>query len=204
MNGKQVSTVKRMWAIAGAVLLLAGTSAFAQTSTWKIDPAHSEAAFSVRHMGISNVHGHFSNLSGTINLDEANIGKSSVNANIDVSTVDTGVAGRDQHLKSPDFFDVAKFPQMSFTSKQIVNNGGKLSLIGDLTMHGVTRQVTFALETPGKAMTDGQGHVHRGFSAETTINRQDFGMKFGGKTPGGDAMVGDDVKITLEIESIKQ
>lgn len=202
MNEKLASH-RSLW-IAAAALLLTASAAVAQVSNWKIDPAHSEAAFSVRHMGISNVHGRFSNLSGTVVLNEADISKSSVNATVDVSTVDTGVAQRDGHLKSPDFFDVAKYPQMTFISKQIVNNNGKLSLVGDLTLHGVTRQVELALDGPSKAITDGQGHVHRGFSAEGVINRQDFGMKFGGKTPGGDAMVGDEVKISLDVELVKQ
>jgi polyisoprenoid-binding protein YceI len=194
---------RALWVAASALLLTAST-AFAQISNWKIDPAHSEAAFSVRHMGISNVHGRFTNLAGTVVLNDGDISKSSVNATVDVATVDTGVAQRDGHLKSPDFFDVAKYPQMTFVSKQIVNNAGKLSLIGDLTLHGATRQVALTLDGPGKAVTDPQGHVHRGFSAEGIINRQDFGMKFSGKTPGGDAMVGDEIKISLDVELVKQ
>lgn len=199
-----LATSKRTWIAAAAALLLTASTALAQTSNWKIDPAHSEAAFSVRHMGISNVHGRFSNLAGTVTLDEKDISKSSVNASIDVTTVDTGVAQRDGHLKSPDFFDVAKYPQMTFVSKKVVNKGGKLSLLGDMTLHGVSRQVELTVDGVGKAVADPQGHVHRGFSAEGVINRQDFGMKFGGKTPGGDAMVGDEIKINLDIELVKQ
>jgi polyisoprenoid-binding protein YceI len=187
-----------------ATLILAASTVFAQTSSWKIDPAHSAAAFTVRHMGISNVHGRFSNLAGTVTLNDGDISKSTVNATVDVSTVDTGNSARDGHLKSPDFFDVAHYPQMSFASKQIVKKNEKLSVIGDLTLHGVTRQVELALDGPSKDAADGQGHIHRGFSAEGTINRQDFGMKFAGTTPGGDAMVGDEIKIELDVELVKQ
>lgn len=189
---------------ATAVLALSSSFTFAQTSSWKIDPMHSEADFTVRHMGISNVRGRFSNLGGTVTFNDADITKSSVNATVDITTVDTGNSMRDNHLKSPDFFDAAKFPQMTFASKQIVKKDGKLVLLGDLTLHGVTKPVELSLEGPSKDLTDQQGHVHRGFSAEGVINRQDFGMKFSGKTPGGDAMVSDEVKISLDVEIIKQ
>jgi polyisoprenoid-binding protein YceI len=190
--------------VAAAVLTLSSSFTFAQSSSWKIDPMHSEADFTVRHMGISNVRGHFSNLGGTVTFNDSDITKSAVNATVDITTVDTGNSMRDNHLKSPDFFDAAKFPQMTFVSKQIVKKSGKLSLQGDLTMHGVTKPVELSLDGPSKDLTDQQGHVHRGFSAEGVINRQDFGMKFSGTTPGGDAMVSDEIKISLDIELIKQ
>lgn len=202
---KNLAAIKKnLMAAAVVAFALTISTASAQTTNWKIDSAHSEAGFTVRHMGISNVRGHFSNLNGSVVLNEKDVTKSSVNATIDITTVDTGNSARDNHLKSPDFFDAAQFPKMTFVSKQIVKKGSGLSLVGDLTLHGVTRQVELALEDTGKVVTDQKGGAHRGFSAAGSINRQDFGMKFGGKTPGGDAMVSDDVKITLEIELIKQ
>src|SRR5580692_12651024 len=118
----------RKTAIFAAVLTFTAAAASAQISKWQIDPAHSEADFTIRHMGISNVHGRFGNISGTLTLDENEIAKSSVNADIDITTVDTGVAQRDTHLKSPDFFDVAKYPQMTFTSKSLSSVNGQLQL----------------------------------------------------------------------------
>jgi polyisoprenoid-binding protein YceI len=188
-----------------AVLAIAGVGvAQAQTSTWKIDPMHSQADFSVKHMGISNVHGRFGGVNGTLILDEKDLTKSTVNATIDTTTVDTGTAQRDNHLKSPDFFDVAKFPTMTFVSKKLTDEGGQKKLIGDLTMHGVTKSVTLDLEGPSKEQADPQGKTRRAFSATTTIHRQDFGLVWGHNLASGDAMVGDDVKVELDIEVIKQ
>jgi polyisoprenoid-binding protein YceI len=185
--------------------LVLGTVAFAsaQSSTWKIDPAHSSADFSIRHMGLSNVHGHFAGVNGTIALDPADLTKSSVNATIDVTTVDTGMPQRDTHLKSPDFFDVAKYPTMTFASKSVTGSGDDYKLAGDLTLHGVTKPVVLTLE-PSKEQTGMEGKLHRGFEASTTIHRQDFGLVWNGTLKSGDNVLGDDVKITLEIEAVKQ
>jgi polyisoprenoid-binding protein YceI len=188
-----------------AVLAIAGAGiAHAQTTTWKIDPMHSEAGFSVKHMGISTVRGRFGGVNGTLTLDEKDLSKSTVNATIDTTTVDTGTPQRDGHLKSPDFFDVAKFPMMTFVSKKLTDEGGQKKLIGDLTMHGVTKSVTLDLDGPSKEQADPQGKVRRGFSATTTIHRQDFGLVWGHNLASGDAMVGDDVKVELDIEVVKQ
>ncbi len=187
-----------------AILALTAAAASAQVSKWQIDPAHSEADFTIKHMGISNVHGRFGNINGTLSLDEKDITKSTVNATVDITTVDTGVAQRDQHLKSPDFFDVAKFPQMTFVSKSLSNSGGQLQLTGDLTMHGVTKSVTLALEGPSKEQLDPYGKTRRAFSATTTIHRQDYGLVWNGNLKSGDTVVGDDVKVELDIELIKQ
>src|SRR6202000_450629 len=121
--------------------LAAQTLAPSQSSTWKLDPAHSAAEFSIRHMGISNVHGHFGGVTGEITLNPTDLSKASVKATIDVTTVDTGVAERDNNLKSPDFFDATKYPTMIFVSKSVVKNGDGYAITGDLTMHGVTKQV---------------------------------------------------------------
>jgi polyisoprenoid-binding protein YceI len=186
-------------------LIAAGaTMAQAQTSTWKIDPVHSEADFSVKHMGISNVHGRFGGVNGTLILDEKDLNKSTVNATIDTTTVSTGTDKRDAHLKSPDFFDVAKFPTMTFVSKSLTEQGGEKKLTGDLTLHGVTKSVTLNLEGPSKEQADPYGKTRRAFSATTTIRRQDFGLVWAGTLKSGDAVVGDDVKVELDIEVVKQ
>jgi polyisoprenoid-binding protein YceI len=196
--------VIRKTAIFTAVLAVATVAASAQVSKWQIDPAHSEADFTIKHMGISNVHGRFGNVSGVLTLDEKDITKSTVNATIDISTVDTGVAQRDTHLKSPDFFDVAKYAQMTFASKSLSNANGQLQLTGDLTIHGVTKTVTLALDGPSKEQVDPYGKTRRGFSATTTIHRQDFGLTWNGNLKSGDTVLGDDVKVELDIELIKQ
>jgi polyisoprenoid-binding protein YceI len=117
--------------------------------------------------------------------------------------VDTGVANRDAHLKTPDFFDVAKFPTMTFKSTKVEKGGDGYSVTGDLTLHGVTKSVVLALETPDKAQTDAKGATHRGFTARTTINRKDFGLLWANKTGTGDAVLGDDIKIELDVEGVK-
>lgn len=187
-----------------AVVVSTAAIAQAQTSTWKIDPMHSAADFSVKHMGISNVHGHFGGVNGTLTLDEKDLTKSSVSATIDTTTVDTGVAPRDGDLKGPHFFDVAQYPTMTFVSKKLTDEGGQKKLTGDLTMHGVTKSVTLDLEGPSKEQADMQGKTRRAFSATTVIHRQDFGLSWGGNLKSGDAMVGDDVKVELNLEVVKQ
>ena len=190
--------------IAAASLMATSGFAHAQTSTYQIDPAHSQASFTVKHMGISNVNGRFGGIAGTVILDEKDLAKSTVNATVDTTTVDTGVAQRDTHLKSADFFDVAKYPTMTFVSKSLTMAGGEKKLTGDLTLHGVTKSITLDLEGPSKE-AQMQGKTRRAFSATTTIHRPDFGLAYGG-TPksGGDAMIGDDVKVELDIEAVKQ
>ena len=187
-------------------ILLAGaaTQAQAQLSTWKIDPAHSAANFTVRHLGISNVHGRFGGVTGEIDLDPADLAKSSVKATIDTTTVDTGVPPRDNDLKSDHFFDVAKYPTMTFVSKSIAKNSDGYIVTGDLTMHGITKQVDLAMDPPSGEVSMGKA-TRRGFDATTTIHRKDFGLTFGESlTKAGDAMIGDDVKVTLEVEITKQ
>ncbi len=177
----------------------------AQTSNWKIDPAHSGADFSIRHMGMTNVHGKFTNVNGAVTIDEKDFSKSSVNATVDVSTVNTGVDKRDAHLKSADFFEVAKYPTMTFVSKKISGSGDEYHVIGDLTLHGVTKTVDLTMEKPGKEQTGMDGKsIHRGFSATTTIHRQDFGLTWNGTLKSGDNMLGDDVKVELDVEIVKQ
>jgi polyisoprenoid-binding protein YceI len=187
-----------------AVTLFASLSALAQTSNWNIDPAHSTAQFTVRHLGISNVSGNFTKVSGNAVLNEKDIPQSQVSATIDVGSVDTRVEARDKDLKSPNFFDVEKYPTMEFKSKRIVNNGGRLQLIGDLTIHGTTREVTLDVDGPTPELNDPWGNVRRGFSATTAINRRDFGLVYNNLLKTGEAVVGDNVKIQIDVEMVKK
>jgi polyisoprenoid-binding protein YceI len=190
--------------IVSAVALLASLSALAQTSTWNIDPAHSTAQFTVRHLGISNVTGNFTKVTGSVVLNEKDIAQSQVSASIDVSSVDTRVEARDKDLKSPNFFDVEKYPTMEFKSKRIASSGGKLQVIGDLTIHGTTREVTLDVDGPTPELTDPWGNSRRGISATTTINRKDFNLVYTNLLKTGEAVVGDNVKIQIDAEMVKK
>ncbi len=191
--------IKRLAFVTG-ILALAAPLALAQTSTWTIDPAHSEVDFTVRHMSVSNVHGRFGNLSGKILLDEADMTKSSVQVTIGVATVDTGVSMRDTDLKSANFFDVANFPSATFSSTSVEKNGSNLKVAGNLTLHGVTKPVVLDVEGPSGPMPGMDHKPHSGYSASTTISRIAFGV--GSKFPA--AMVGDEVKLTIDLEVVKQ
>jgi len=187
-----------------AVLVLSTGVMGAQATQWKIDPMHSEADFAIKHMAISTVHGSFHGLSGVVTFDPANLAKSSVEATIPVDTVDTGVVPRDNDLKSPRFFDAAQFPTMTFKSTSVHKAGDHYDVTGDLTLHGVTKPVVLKLEEPGKEEIGmDKKSVHRGFTATTTINRQDFGLAFNGTLSSGDAVLGDEVKIEIDIDAAK-
>jgi polyisoprenoid-binding protein YceI len=191
-------------ALASAIALLASLSALAQTSTWNIDPAHSTAQFTVRHLAISNVTGNFTKVTGNVVLNEKDITQSQVSAGIDVSSVDTRVEARNKDLKSPNFFDVEKYPTIEFKSKRIVSGGGKLQVIGDLTIHGTTREVTLDVDGPTPALSDPWGNWRRGISATTTINRRDFNLTYNNLLKTGEAVVGDNVKIQIDAEMVKK
>ncbi len=194
----------RLGGVLAALALGAGTMA-AQASAWVIDRSHSEADFSVKHMGISTVHGSFRGVSGTVRFEAGNPNVWSVDATIDVNTVDTGVAARDKSLRSAEFLDVEKYPTMTFKSTGVKAQGALYLVAGDLTLHGVTKPVVLTLEAPGNEQVGMDAKsVHRGFTATTTINRQDFGVKWNGKLKSGDAVVGDQVKIELDIEAVRQ
>ena len=191
-------------AIVSAIALLASLSALAQTSTWNIDPAHSTAQFTVRHLAISNVTGNFTKVTGSVVLNEKDITQSQVSASIDVSSVDTRVEARNKDLKSPNFFDVEKYPTIEFKSKRIVSGGGKLQVIGDLTIHGTTREVTLDVDGPTPELSDPWGNSRRGISATTTINRRDFNLTYNNLLKTGEAVVGDDIKIQIDAEMVKK
>ena len=188
-------------AILTGILALAAPLAVAQTSAWATDPNHSEVDFTTRHGGVSNVHGRIGGVKGTLVYNEADVTKSTITVTIDTSTLDTGVAARDTHLKSDAFFDVVKFPTATFTSSSVVKNGSKLSVNGNLTLHGVTLPVVLDVEGPSTPVEGAMDHkTHSGFSASTTISRTAFGI--GTSFPA--VLVGDDVKLIIEIEIIKQ
>jgi len=190
--------------LASAIALLASLSALAQTSNWNLDPAHSTAQFTVRHLAISNVTGSFTKVTGSVVLNEKDITQSQVLASIDVGSVDTRVEMRDKDLRSPNFFDVEKYPTIEFKSKRIVSSGGKLQVIGDLTIHGTTREVTLDVDGPTPEMTDAQGNSRRGISATTNINRRDFNLVYNNLLKTGEAVVGDNVKIQIDAEMVKK
>ena len=176
----------------------------AAVTTWNLDPAHSAAEFKVKHMMISNVKGKFSNLSGSLKLDEADVTRSSVEASIPLDSLNTGDAQRDGHLKSADFFDAEKFPVFTFKSTAVKRTGdGELSVTGDLTLHGVTQAVTFAVEGPSAPSKDPWGNFRVGLSATARINRKDFGLSWNAALETGGVLVGEDVAITLDVQFIK-
>ena len=171
------------------------SSAFAQLETWKIDPAHSAAQFSVRHLGISTVRGEFKKVSGSANYDPSDPAKTSIEAAIDATTIDTRVDKRDNDLRGPEFFDVQKYPTITFKSKRTEAEGtGKLKITGDLTIHGVTREVVLDVDGPTPPIKDPKGNSHMGASATTKINRKDFGVS------GAPTVAGDEVSITIDVE----
>ena len=185
-----------LFSLIAALLLSIPASGHAQT--WQIDPYHSAAQFAIRHGGISIVRGAFGKVGGTVQYDPAAPAKTVIEATIDANSVDTRVEPRDQDLRSPGFFDVAKFPTITFKSKRVESEGaGKLKITGDLTIHGVTKEVVLQVEGPNGPTTDPKGNMHMGASATTRINRRDFGVN---GAPGG---VGDDVLITIDVEMVK-
>ncbi len=181
--------------LAGVALL--AVTACARADTWQIDPMHTAAQFSVRHMGISTVRGAFTKVSGSVQYDAADPSKTVINVSIDAASIDTRVTMRDNDLRSPAYFDVAKFPSLTFKSKRVEAAGGKLRVVGDLTMHGVTREVTLDVEGPSQPMKDPRGNLHMGASATTQINRKDYGVN------GGGMMVADEIGITIDIELVQ-
>ena len=174
------------------------------STVWNIDPSHSHAEFKVRHLMISNVKGSFPKVSGVLTLDEDDLTKSRVEALIDVASVETRDAQRDGHLKSADFFDAEKFPTITFKSSNIDSTGGAdYAVTGDLTIHGVTKSVTFAVEDVSEPSKDPWGNHRIGLSATTKINRKDFGLTWNRALETGGVLVGEEVSISLEIQFIK-
>jgi polyisoprenoid-binding protein YceI len=189
-----------------ALTLLCGlasvTSAAAQTATWTIDPGHSAATFTVRHMLVANVRGEFDGPTGTVAFDPARLADTlEVRAVLDAHTINTRNAQRDRDLKSAGFFDVDRFQQIVFVSTRVADiTAGGFTLVGNLTMHGVTKEVSLAVEGPTAAVRDLDGRTRVGAIATTTVDRRDFGLRYNELIEGGGAVVGNDVRITIDLE----
>ena len=180
------------------VAVTMAVSAAAQAGSWRIDPNHSAAQFSVRHLGVSTVRGAFMKVSGSASYDPADPSKNSVDVTIDASSVDTRVQMRDNDLRSPNFLDVQKYPTITFKSKQSKSAGaGKLEILGYLTIHGVTKEVTLDVDGPSAPIKDPWGNQRIGASASTKINRKDFGIN------GASGAVGDEISIIIDTELIQ-
>jgi polyisoprenoid-binding protein YceI len=173
-------------------------------STYQIDSAHTQAQFKVRHLMISNVKGEFDKVSGTVTIDDANPAASSINVTIDVASISTREPQRDAHLKSADFFDVEKFPLLTFHSKEVSGHDGEWKLKGDLTLHGVTREISLDVEGPTPEVKDPYANVRIGATATGKLNRKDFGLTWNGALEAGGVLLGDEVKLTIDIEAIRQ
>lgn len=191
--------MKRLVVTAG-VFLLAGPLAMAQVSTWKSDPAQSQVRFTIRHLSMADVSGRFGRVDATIQYDATDVSKSNVTATIGVGTVSTGEAGRDDEIKSADFFDVDHFPRASFTSTQVSRKGDGLWVRGNLTLHGITREVILDVRGPDKPVMGADGKPHSGFLATATLDRTAF--EIGSTFPA--AIVGDQVKLSIKLNIIKQ
>ncbi|HKD50293.1 MAG TPA: YceI family protein [Candidatus Acidoferrum sp.] len=203
MNG-YLTRISRIAILASMALGLSRPAA-AASSTWQIDPQHSSAQFAVRHLGLSTVRGAFSKVSGTMQLDDQDVTKSTIEVTIDVNTVDTREPDRDKDLRSERFFDVAHFPTMTFKSKKVEQVApGKLRVTGDLTIHGTTKEVVLDVDGLTAPAKDPWGNQRIAASATTKINRQDYGVKWNAKLDNGGVVVGDDVNITIDVEMIQK
>jgi polyisoprenoid-binding protein YceI len=187
--------------ILAAALALSG-GAFA--STWDIDTTHATAGFSVKHLSVTNTTGTLGNVTGTVELDEKDVTKSTINATIDVKTLSTNNEKRDAHLKSPDFFEVEKFPTATFKSTKLEKNGDKLKITGDLTMHGVTKSITLDAEMSPEVVNPFSKGTSRALSATGMLNREDWGLKWNAPMANNAFVVGKEVKLNLEAELSKK
>jgi polyisoprenoid-binding protein YceI len=195
--------MKRIFAILSTLFALS-LPALSFATTWNIDPEHSNIGFKVRHLMVSNVKGSFGKSSGVVDINDKDITKSKVEVSIDTASINTNLQKRDEHLRSADFFDVAKFPSMTFVSKKVAPWGKeRLKVTGDLTLHGVTKEVVLDVEGLSKESKDPWGNFTRGATATTKINRKDFGLVWNMALETGGVVVGEEVFITLEIEMIK-
>jgi polyisoprenoid-binding protein YceI len=195
---------KRLIKVLAAVAALA-IPALASATPWGIDPDHSNVGFKVRHMMVSNVRGDFGKFTGVVEIDDKDLSQSKVEVTIDTASISTGVAKRDAHLKSADFFDVAKYPTMTFVSRRVEKAGNdRLKVYGLLTLHGVTKEVVLDVEGPTRAYKDPWGNIKRGATATARINRKDFGLTWNSAIESGGVAVGEEITIALEIELLKK
>ncbi|MDD5286780.1 MAG: YceI family protein [Desulfuromonadaceae bacterium] len=191
--------MKRLLVFILSAALLSPLNALA--ATYSLDPAHTSIGFKVKHLMISNVKGVFEKFKGTVLIDEKNISNSKVNVSIETASLNTNIAKRDEHLRSGDFFDVAKYPVMTFDSTKVESAGAdRLKVTGNLTIKGVSKQVVLTVDGPSGEIKTPQGDVKRGASAVASINRQDFGVSWNKKLDAGGVLVGDEVQISIEAE----
>lgn len=190
--------------ILGSIILVLTWPLVALATTWNIDPEHSNIGFKVKHLMVSNVKGSFEKLTGTVDINDTDITRSKVEVSIDTTSINTNVQKRDEHLRSADFFDVAKYPAMTFVSKKVAKDGkDKLKVTGDLTLHGVTKEVVLFVEGPSQESKDPWGNFRKGASATAKISRKDFGLIWNKALETGGVVIGDEILITLEVEMIK-
>jgi polyisoprenoid-binding protein YceI len=195
----------RTLAISALALGLVASAASARASEWEIDPAHSTAQFSVKHMMVTTVRGQFDKVTGRVALDDKDPTKSSIDVKIDPATINTREPKRDEHLKSADFFDVKKFPEITFKSTKIAKAGkNKFNVTGDLTMHGVTKPVVLAVEGPTAEAKSPFGQTVRGVSATGKVNRKDFGLNWNKALETGGVLVGDEVTLQIDAELVRK
>jgi polyisoprenoid-binding protein YceI len=187
-----------------AIIIVLVLPVVASASMWTIDPDHTNIGFKVRHLMVSNVHGNFGKHIGTVNIDDKDITKSNVEITIDTTSINTNVQKRDEHLRGADFFDVAKYPTMTFVSKKVVKAGkDKLKVTGDLTLQAVTKEVVLDVVGLSKESKTPWGDIRKGFTASTKINRKDFGLVWNKALEAGGVMISDAVIITLDVEMVK-
>jgi polyisoprenoid-binding protein YceI len=195
--------ILRRIAVTAGLAAALSLPAAAATSTWQIDPAHSAAQFAVKHLAISTVRGGFTSVKGTVQFDDKDITKSSVDVTIDVNSVDTRQPDRDKDLRSDHFFDAEHFPAITFKSKRVEQlSPGKLKITGDLTIHGITKEVVLDVDGPTAPVKDPWGNQRMAINATTKINRQDFGVKWNATMDNGGVVVGDEVSITIDAEVV--
>jgi len=196
--------MKRLFAAIATIVVTLALPLMAAAATWTIDPDHSNIGFKIKHLMVSNVKGSFDRFSGIVDLNEKDVTRSKVEVSIETASINTNVELRDAHLKSADFFDVAKYPTMTFKSKKVSKAGkDKLKVTGDLTLHGVTKEVVLAVDGPTKEIKDLYGVIRKGATATATINRKDFGLNWNKALETGGVVVGEEVNIIIEIEMIK-
>ena len=193
----------RFVAVSVVTLTLAMSSA-GRAATWELDPGHTSVQFSVRHLMVSNVRGEFGKVSGTVKVDDTDAAKSTITATIDVASLNTRNAKRDEHLRSPDFFDAAKYPTITFTSTKAEKTATGFKVTGDLTMHGVTKPVTLDVEGPTPEIKDPWGNARAGAQATSKVDRRDFGITWNKALDAGGLTVGNEVSITIDVEAVKK
>jgi polyisoprenoid-binding protein YceI len=200
---KSLKGITFVFVLAAAFLILHSQESRAEAVVYDIDPDHSQVIFKVKHLGISNITGRFDLFSGSYSFDEENPANSSIETEIVASSINTNKKKRDDHLKSDEFLDVEKFPSITFKSKEVKGSGDNLQIVGDLTIHGVTKEVTLDTDYEG-SVTDPWGNKRSAFTASTEVNRKDFGMTWNKALEAGGFLVGDTIKIIIEVEGIQK